>query len=94
MPIVDMKQMGIGLVAAVLIDPTIIGGILLPAAMKLLGDSNSYLPRSIRWLPLEHASAHTHGSRIRLGPIRSPAEKRRRHPSAGARPYVLSRAVT
>jgi uncharacterized membrane protein YdfJ with MMPL/SSD domain len=58
MPIVDMKQMGIGLAAAVLIDATIIRGVLLPATMKLLGDWNWYLPRSLRWLPrLEHEPA-------------------------------------
>jgi RND superfamily putative drug exporter len=46
-----MQQMGIGLAAAVLIDATIIRGILLPATMKLLGDWNWYLPRKLGWLP-------------------------------------------
>ena len=41
---VEMKQMGIGLAFAVLIDATIIRGVLLPATMKLLGDWNWYLP--------------------------------------------------
>jgi uncharacterized membrane protein YdfJ with MMPL/SSD domain len=47
----QMQQMGIGLAAAVLIDATIIRGILLPATMKLLGDWNWYLPRKLGWLP-------------------------------------------
>jgi uncharacterized membrane protein YdfJ with MMPL/SSD domain len=47
----EMQQMGIGLAAAVLIDATIIRGILLPATMKLLGDWNWYLPRKLGWLP-------------------------------------------
>ena len=47
----QMKQMGIGLAAAVLIDATIIRGVLLPATMKLLGDWNWWLPRSLGWLP-------------------------------------------
>jgi RND superfamily putative drug exporter len=51
MPILDMKEMGIGLAAAVLIDATIVRGVLLPATMKLLGDWNWYLPRHLRWLP-------------------------------------------
>jgi len=51
MPILDMKQMGIGLAAAVLIDATIVRGILLPATMKLLGDWNWYLPKHLGWLP-------------------------------------------
>jgi len=47
----QMQQMGIGLAAAVLIDATIIRGILLPATMKLLGDWNWYLPSKLGWLP-------------------------------------------
>jgi uncharacterized membrane protein YdfJ with MMPL/SSD domain len=55
LPIIDMKEMGIGLAAAVLIDATIVRAALLPAAMKLLGDWNWYLPRWLEWLPrLEH----------------------------------------
>jgi RND superfamily putative drug exporter len=49
--VIDMKEMGVGLAAAVLIDATIVRGVLLPAAMKLLGERNWYLPRSLRWLP-------------------------------------------
>jgi uncharacterized membrane protein YdfJ with MMPL/SSD domain len=47
----QMQQLGIGLGAAVLIDATIIRGILLPATMKLLGDWNWYLPSKLGWLP-------------------------------------------
>jgi uncharacterized membrane protein YdfJ with MMPL/SSD domain len=55
MPILDMKEMGIGLAAAVLIDATIVRAVLLPATMKLLGDWNWYLPNWLQWLPrLEH----------------------------------------
>ena len=55
MPILDMKEMGIGLAAAVLIDATIVRAVLLPATMKLLGDWNWYLPKWLEWLPrLEH----------------------------------------
>jgi RND superfamily putative drug exporter len=49
--VIDMKEMGIGLAVAVLIDATIVRAVLLPAAMKLLGDRNWYLPSSLRWLP-------------------------------------------
>ena len=45
------KQLGIGLAVAVLIDATLIRGVLLPATMKLLGDWNWYLPRWLEWLP-------------------------------------------
>jgi len=55
MPILDMKEMGVGLAAAVLIDATIVRAVLLPATMRLLGESNWYLPRWLEWLPrLEH----------------------------------------
>jgi RND superfamily putative drug exporter len=47
----QMKQMGVGLAAAVLIDATIIRGVLLPAVMKLLGDLNWWLPGKLSWLP-------------------------------------------
>src|SRR5262249_17008673 len=56
LPILDMKEAGVGLAAAVLIDATIVRAVLLPATMKLLGNWNWYLPRGLEWLPrLEHA---------------------------------------
>ena len=55
LPILEMKEMGIGLATAVLLDATIVRGLLLPASMKLLGDWNWYLPNWLSWLPkLEH----------------------------------------
>ena len=48
---VEMKQAGFGLASAILIDATIVRAVLLPAAMKLLGDWNWYLPRWLEWLP-------------------------------------------
>jgi RND superfamily putative drug exporter len=47
----DIKQMGFGLAAAILIDATIVRAALLPAVMKLLGEWNWYLPRWLEWLP-------------------------------------------
>jgi RND superfamily putative drug exporter len=50
-----LKQFGVGLAAAILIDATIVRAVLLPATMKLLGDRNWYLPRWLQWLPkLDH----------------------------------------
>jgi uncharacterized membrane protein YdfJ with MMPL/SSD domain len=45
------KQFGVGLAAAILIDATLVRGVLLPATMKLLGDWNWYLPSWLEWLP-------------------------------------------
>jgi uncharacterized membrane protein YdfJ with MMPL/SSD domain len=53
-----LKQFGVGLAVAVLIDATIIRAVLLPASMKLLGDWNWYLPKWLDWLPrLAHESS-------------------------------------
>jgi uncharacterized membrane protein YdfJ with MMPL/SSD domain len=57
---VMMKQFGVGLATAVLIDATIVRAVLLPATMKLLGNWNWYLPRWLEWLPrleLERSTA-------------------------------------
>ncbi|POX52257.1 MMPL family transporter [Streptomyces sp. Ru72] len=54
----SMKQMGVGLAAAVLIDATLIRGVLLPAVMALLGERNWYLPKWLHRLPdLTHDEA-------------------------------------
>ena len=47
----DLKEAGVGLAVAVLLDATVVRGVLLPATMKLLGERNWYLPRFLSWLP-------------------------------------------
>jgi RND superfamily putative drug exporter len=49
--VIDLKQMGVGLAVAIAIDATIVRAVLLPATMKLLGEWNWYLPKSLGWLP-------------------------------------------
>jgi RND superfamily putative drug exporter len=61
---VEFKQFGVGLGVAILIDATIVRGVLLPAFMTLLGDWNWYLPRWLEWLP-------------RVGPGRGPEREPR-----------------
>jgi uncharacterized membrane protein YdfJ with MMPL/SSD domain len=57
LPILEMKEMGVGLAVAVIVDATIVRAVLLPATMKLLGDWNWYLPRWLDWLPrLDHGA--------------------------------------
>jgi RND superfamily putative drug exporter len=72
----DFKQMGIGLAAAILIDATIIRGVLLPATMKLLGERNWYLPRRLEWLPRvgEGAAAPGCGEFLGHTPSNAPQE--------------------
>jgi len=54
---IEFKMVGVGLATAVLIDATLVRGVLLPAAMKLLGDWNWYLPKRLHRLP---KTSHEH----------------------------------
>jgi RND superfamily putative drug exporter len=49
--VIYFKQLGVGLAAAILIDATVIRGVLLPATLTLLGDRAWYLPAWLEWLP-------------------------------------------
>jgi RND superfamily putative drug exporter len=49
--VLEMKQMGVGLGVAVVLDATVVRAVLLPASMKLLGEWNWYLPLWLDWLP-------------------------------------------
>jgi uncharacterized membrane protein YdfJ with MMPL/SSD domain len=51
MSLIDLQEFGVGLAVAVAIDATLIRGVVLPAAMKLLGKWNWYMPRSLAWMP-------------------------------------------
>jgi len=46
-----MQQMGFGLAIAVFIDATIVRSMLVPSVMRLLGNTNWYLPAWLNWLP-------------------------------------------
>ncbi len=46
----DFKQMGVGLGVAILLDATIVRGVLLPSVLSLLGDRTWYLPRWLSFL--------------------------------------------
>jgi hypothetical protein len=67
----DFKELGLGLAAAVLIDATIIRGVLLPASMKLLGDWTGICPAGWNGCHGSGRSAtppHRSGPRIRPPP--------------------------
>ena len=49
--LVMFQQMGFGVAVALLIDATLVRSVLVPAAMKVLGGRNWYLPRWLEWLP-------------------------------------------
>jgi len=52
--LIMFQQMGFGVAVALLIDATIVRAVLVPAAMKLLGKLNWYLPGWLSWLPDAH----------------------------------------
>ena len=56
--IAGLQQMGFGLAIAVLLDATVVRSILVPSAMKLLGDRNWYLPGWLQWLPKIDVEGH------------------------------------
>ncbi len=49
--LVGMQQMGFGLGLAILLDASIVRIMMVPAAMKLLGEWNWYLPSWLEWMP-------------------------------------------
>jgi uncharacterized membrane protein YdfJ with MMPL/SSD domain len=60
----ELKQAGVGLATAVLLDATIVRAVLLPSTMTLLGERNWYLPRFLERLPRADVEAP---------PVRDPA---------------------
>jgi uncharacterized membrane protein YdfJ with MMPL/SSD domain len=49
--LVSFQQMGFGVAVALLVDATIVRSVVIPAAMRLLGQRNWYLPEWLEWLP-------------------------------------------
>jgi RND superfamily putative drug exporter len=47
----ELKQLGVGLATAILIDATIIRAVVLPSLMTLLGGANWWAPRFLRRSP-------------------------------------------
>jgi RND superfamily putative drug exporter len=63
--LIQLKMLGLGLAVAVLIDATVVRGVLLPACLALLGERTWYLPRWLAWLPGGGAPA---GAPVPAGP--------------------------
>ncbi|MEP6757693.1 MAG: MMPL family transporter [Actinomycetota bacterium] len=56
--IAGLEQMGFGLAVAVFLDATLVRSVMVPSAMKLLGDRNWYLPSWLQWLPKIDVEGH------------------------------------
>ena len=66
----SMQQLGVGLAVAILLDATIVRGLLLPAVMSLLGERNWYLPRWLdRIIPQQKAAAESLPARVAQHPL-------------------------
>ncbi len=70
--LIAIKELGVGLGVAILLDATVIRSILLPATMKLLGEWNWYLPSWLEWLPRINMGEGAAGEPLDLKP--SPGE--------------------
>ncbi len=67
---IDVKMLGVGLAAAVIIDATLVRGVVLPAMLALLGERAWYLPAWLRWLPGRGLVCE--GARLRRHPRQAP----------------------
>ena len=66
---IEIKELGVGLALAILIDATIVRAVLLPATMKLLGKWNWYLPQQAQLAAEAQPRAQARrGPRPGLGP--------------------------
>ncbi len=73
--IAGLQQMGFGLAVAVFLDATIVRSILVPSAMKLLGDVNWYLPSWLQWLPQLRVEGRGAEDVVVALPLPEPAEE-------------------
>ena len=60
--LVAFQEMGFGIAVALALDATLVRLLVIPAAMRLLGERNWYLPRALRWLPDRRVEGDTPSS--------------------------------
>ncbi len=56
--LVAFQEMGFGIAVALALDATVVRLLLIPAAMRLLGERNWYLPGWLEWLPNVQVEGH------------------------------------
>jgi putative drug exporter of the RND superfamily len=85
-PDVSVKQIGLGLAAAVLIDATVVRLVLVPAVMELLGQANWWLPGWLaRRLPAAAGPGPAHERASELANVPQGTERPRLSALYGAR---------
>jgi RND superfamily putative drug exporter len=93
-----MKMFGIGTALAIVIDATVIRGVVVPAFLRVAGDLNWWAPRPLKWLHarigFSEAPSHTEIPPVapeqdevtqRLRPIQAPEPDTVRHPRPATR---------
>jgi len=68
--LVALQEMGFGIAIALALDATLVRLLLIPAAMRLLGERNWYLPPWLQWLP----NLQVEGQQTTTAPIAAPLE--------------------
>jgi RND superfamily putative drug exporter len=67
---IDVKMLGVGLAAAVLIDATVVRGVVLPACLALLGERAWYMPAWLSWLPGRSLACESLPEEVTAAPVR------------------------
>ena len=87
--LIQLKMLGVGLAAAVLIDATVVRGILVPAALALLGERSWYLPRWLGWLPGRSSGCTARPAALPRAAAGRPADRQAAPPDRTSLPTVL-----
>jgi RND superfamily putative drug exporter len=90
--LVIIRQLGLGLAVAVLVDATIIRSLLLPATMRLLGDWNWWMPRFLDWIPRVTIEGGAEDEGLVDGPGAEPADGTAAGPKLAEEPQAASPA--
>ena len=93
--VLAIKQLGVGLAIAVLVDATIVRTLLVPATMKLLGERNWWAPAPLRRFHqrfgLHEAPSATHVTEPTAAPVLDDVEPERTDEPVGAGSGTMSR---
>jgi uncharacterized membrane protein YdfJ with MMPL/SSD domain len=81
-----IKMMGVGMIVALVVDATLVRGVLVPATMRLLGSANWWAPRPLaRWWATSGLREHDPGSTDEpVAAVPPRAAPRHRAPRRGA----------
>lgn len=73
-----IKEFGLGLAVAVLLDASVVRMILVPSSMELLGKANWWFPKWLQWLPKLHVEGDPEEPVKKTGPKKSGKSRAKR----------------